>query len=207
LWTRPDHVGLLFGIFLYDRNTEQIGGAEPPPRFSVRRRVAVRECLMRSTVPVCGGRSPLALGIIERTVKLTLPFLVAGLLLTACKHTDTVRPHLTRAELQQEAALPRPSDSEIRQKIIGTWMPDPRTDSDEYQSMTIRPNGSFTTVISRKLVREGTWDVQSGMMRLTTTNGVPTQNGFRYHSISYVDDHNLVCGIDISVAGRMRFTK
>ena len=140
-------------------------------------------------------------------MKLTLPFLLAGLLLTACKHTDAVRPHLSEAELQQEAALPRPGDAEIRQKIIGTWVPDPRTDSDEYQSMTIRSDGSFTTVISRKVVREGTWDLQSGMMRLTTTNGAPTPNGFRYHSIGSVDDHNLVCGIDISVAGRMRFTK
>jgi hypothetical protein len=28
-----------------------------------------------------------------------------------------------------------------------------------------------------------------------------------FHAINLVDDHHLVCGIDISVAGRMRFTR
>ncbi|HZQ48174.1 MAG TPA: hypothetical protein VFC07_14255, partial [Verrucomicrobiae bacterium] len=68
-------------------------------------------------------------------------------------------------------------------------------------------DGSFTTIINKKLVREGEWILEHGMMRLTTTNGAPTPNGFRLHSIDYVDDRNLVCGIDISVGGRMRFTK
>ena len=146
-------------------------------------------------------------GGIERAMKLTLPVVLVSLLVTACKHTETVRPRLSEAELLQEMAHPRPTDADIRREITGTWIPGPRTDSDEYQSMTIRPDGSFATVISRKLVREGTWDLRSGMMRFTTTNGAPTPNGFRYHSIDYVDDHNLVCGIDLSVAGRMRFTK
>jgi len=54
----------------------KIGGDEPPPRFSVRRWVAVRECLVRSTVPVGGGRSPLSLAIMTRLV--TLLVLVIG---------------------------------------------------------------------------------------------------------------------------------
>ena len=39
---------------------EQIGGDEPPPRFSARHRAAIQEYFVRSTVPVGGGRSPLA---------------------------------------------------------------------------------------------------------------------------------------------------
>jgi hypothetical protein len=35
--------------------------SEPPPRFSVHW-AAIRECLVRSTVYVGGGRSPLAFG-------------------------------------------------------------------------------------------------------------------------------------------------
>ena len=140
-------------------------------------------------------------------MKLSIPILLAGVLLMACKHTDAVRPHFTKAERRREAALPRPNDAEIRRRIIGTWVPDPRTDDAEYESTTIRRDGSFTTVINRNLVRQGKWQVQSGMLRLSTTNGAPTPNGFRYHSIDYVDDHRLICGIDISMAGRMRFTK
>jgi hypothetical protein len=36
--------------------------SEPPPRFSVQRRVAIRGCLVRSTVTVGGGHSPLSFG-------------------------------------------------------------------------------------------------------------------------------------------------
>jgi len=42
---------------------EQVGGDEPPPRLSAQRRSALRERIVRPTVPVGGGRSPLALAI------------------------------------------------------------------------------------------------------------------------------------------------
>jgi len=40
---------------------QPVGGAEPPPRFSARHGATVRECLVRSTFPVGGGRSPRSL--------------------------------------------------------------------------------------------------------------------------------------------------
>ena len=43
-----------------ERIAQQVGGDEPPPRFSVQRRAAVREHTVRSTVRVGGGRSPLS---------------------------------------------------------------------------------------------------------------------------------------------------
>jgi hypothetical protein len=137
-----------------------------------------------------------------------LIFVLMSVLLTACQHAQ-ISPRLSQAELAQEAALKRPTDAEARLKMIGTWVAEARTDDDEYQTMTIRPDGSFVTVGSdcEKLVVEGTWRIESGMLRLTPTNGVHTPNGFRLHGIEYVDDHKLVCGIDISTAGRMRFTR
>ncbi len=39
-------------------NAQQAGGDEPPPRASVRGPAEIRESLVRSTVPVGGGRSP-----------------------------------------------------------------------------------------------------------------------------------------------------
>ena len=41
---------------------QQVGGDEPPPRVSVQCRAGIRECLVRSTDTVGGGRSPLAFG-------------------------------------------------------------------------------------------------------------------------------------------------
>jgi len=170
-------------------------------------------------------------------MKFAFTLLAVSVLLTACRHTEAAHQLLTDTEVNRtnfcgyaaghrptereneellvwarRAAEKRhiagmPTDEEIRRHIVGAWVPDPKTDSDEYQTMVIRSDGSFTAIINAKVVREGTWMVDGGMMRLTTTNGAPTLNGFRYHSIDYVDDHKLVCGIDISVAGRMRFTK
>ena len=102
------------------------------------------------------------------------------------------------------------SRSEIRGSPLESprrKLPDPQTDCDEYQALTIRPDGSFTAVITKRCVRKGTWLLEFGVIRLMTTNRAATSNGFRIHSIDYVDDHKLVCSIDISVAGRMKFTK
>ena len=44
------------------KKAEQVGGDEPPPRLSVRGGVGIRKRLVRSTVTVGGGRSPLAFG-------------------------------------------------------------------------------------------------------------------------------------------------
>jgi len=45
-----------------DPSAEQVGGDEPPPRYSVQRWAALREHLVRSTVPVGGCRSPQTFG-------------------------------------------------------------------------------------------------------------------------------------------------
>jgi len=122
-------------------------------------------------------------------------FLALCLLLAACKHGL--------------APQQRTTNDKIRQEIVGNWTLDERSDSDEYYKMIIRLDGSFATIPSdrTKRTREGTWQVDSGILRLITTNGIPTPNGFRLHPISHVDDHTLVCGIDISMAGRLRLKR
>jgi hypothetical protein len=55
----------------------KIGGDEPPPRFCVQHRTALRERRLRSTVSVGGGRSPLAFGHMARMVILIFIFLTA----------------------------------------------------------------------------------------------------------------------------------
>ena len=66
LWTRPDRVALSFGIFLYESNAEQFGRDEPPPSSSAGCRAEIRQCLLRSTVLVGGGRPRLAFGVNDK---------------------------------------------------------------------------------------------------------------------------------------------
>src|ERR1043165_6621214 len=54
---------------------QQVGGDEPPPRFSAPRQAAVRECLVRSTVTVGGGRSPLSFADIMKAFLCLCAFL------------------------------------------------------------------------------------------------------------------------------------
>jgi hypothetical protein len=55
-------VGAVFDLSHAIRSIQQIGRDEPPPCFSVQRGAAIRERLVRSTVTVGGGRSPLTFG-------------------------------------------------------------------------------------------------------------------------------------------------
>ena len=55
---------------------QQVGGDEPPPHLCARRRAAVRECLVRSTVSAGGGRSPATFGGSVTRMTISKPNLV-----------------------------------------------------------------------------------------------------------------------------------
>ncbi|MCX6924731.1 MAG: hypothetical protein NT154_16185 [Verrucomicrobia bacterium] len=99
------------------------------------------------------------------------------------------------------------SDTQIVQHIVGTWTLDPRSDSDEYQAITIRPDGSFTATTGRNKQVSGAWRVDRRVLFLGKPNASASLDYYGFHAVDVADDHHLVCGIDISVAGRMRFTK
>ena len=62
-----------------------------------------------------------------------------------------------------------PSDSEIRQKVTGTWIPD----SDASRSSEIKPDGSFVVREKNAVMAEGTWYVKAGVVISTITNASP----------------------------------
>lgn len=99
------------------------------------------------------------------------------------------------------------ADTDIIQHIVGTWVADPRTDSPEYQSITIRPDGSFTVATDKNVQVSGVWRVDRRVLFLGKPNASAPLDYYGLHAIDVADDHHLVCGIDISVAGRMRFRK
>lgn len=162
-------------------------------------------------------------------MKSALALLAASTLLTACKHAEVSgqpatqagtampvnpqgfypghppasaddRPAFFTPRTPEEAA----TDEEIVRHIVGTWVADPRTDSQEYQTITFRPDGSFTAGIGPKRLVSGLWRVDRHVLFLRKENAAPSEF-YGFHAIDRVDDHELVCGIDISVAGRMRF--
>jgi hypothetical protein len=99
------------------------------------------------------------------------------------------------------------ADTDLVQHIVGTWVLDPRTDSREYQSITIRPDGSFSATTGQNTQVSGAWRVDRRVLFLGKPNASAPLDYYGFHAVDVADDHNLVCGIDISVAGRMRFRK
>ncbi len=99
------------------------------------------------------------------------------------------------------------ADTEIVQHIVGAWVLDPRTDSDEYRTITLWPDGTFAAMTSRNEQVSGTWRVDRRVLFLGKAGASGPLDYTGFHALDLVDDHHLVCGIDISVAGRMRFTK
>jgi len=98
------------------------------------------------------------------------------------------------------------ADAEIVQSIIGAWHLDPKSDTDEYQTITIRPDGTFTAT-NRDKQLSGAWRVDRGVLFLGKSNASTPLDYPGFHTIDLVNDHHLVCGIGMSMAGRMRFTR
>jgi hypothetical protein len=158
-------------------------------------------------------------------VKSTLLLLVVSTLLTACRHAEvaqqgdgspnpsgtfTGRPGTSAASapvfFSPRTSVEVAADAEIVQHIVGAWVLDPRSDTDEYRSINFRPDGTFTATNGNKQL-SGAWRVDRGVLFLGKPNASTPLDYPGFHTIDLVDDHHLVCGIGISVAGRMRFTR
>jgi hypothetical protein len=160
------------------------------------------------------------------SAKSTLLLLAVGTLLTACRHADvapqpdgslnptgylTGRPG-TSADIGPVMFSPRTpaevaADTEIVQHIVGTWVADPLTDTPDYQAITIRPDGTFTATTGQNRQVSGAWRVDRRVLFLGKPNASAPLDYYGFHAIEVADGHHLVCGTDISVAGRMRFRK
>jgi hypothetical protein len=164
------------------------------------------------------------------SIKSASQVLAATVLLTACKHgvatrqaVDDSQPHNlnnpvgyipghppSSAEQQALGLAARTldevaADEAMAKRLIGTW-----TSADDlrwarYHVLTLRDDCSFMATNGNKEV-SGAWRVDRGILLLTEADAKPFDY-FGFHSITLLDDHQLVCGIDMSVAGRWRFTR
>jgi hypothetical protein len=157
-------------------------------------------------------------------VKSTVLLLAASTFLTACRHADVAHQPLgtrnpngtftgrtgTSAESVSVFFSPRTpaevtANAKIVQHIVGAWIVDKRPDTDEYQAITIRPDGTFTATNGNKQL-SGAWCVDRGVLFLGKQTPLRLLT-IGFHPIDLVNEHQLVCGIGMSVAGRMRFTR
>jgi hypothetical protein len=158
--------------------------------------------------------------------------LAATLALTACRHPEVAQQHATEpqanipvnpigfypghtpteAELNRfPPVVPTPeqaaADKATARRFVGTWTATDLSDSARwYPILLLRTDGSFAVTTKKgKLVSQGTWTFDRGVLLLRTQNTMPGYYGF--HVVYRIDEHHLVCGIDIDVAGRLSFTK
>jgi|SRR6516162_10101916 hypothetical protein len=165
-------------------------------------------------------------------MKLVVLTLLPALALTACRHAEVAQQHVTNpqasipvnpigfypghtpteAELQSlPSMLPTPeqaaADKATAQRFVGTWTAtDPSDSARRYPILLLSTDGTFAVTTKKgKLVSQGTWTFDRGVLLLKTRNTMPGYYGF--HVVYHIDDHHLVCSIDIDVAGRLSFTK
>lgn len=116
------------------------------------------------------------------------------------------------AEIQAfRPSTPTPEQAAAHQEILrhiaGTWTAADDSDAAAYPVLIIRSDGTFRVNSNRgKVVSEGTWSVDGRVLLLKKGGAAPAAY-YGFHAIDHIDDHNLVCGIGMSVAGRLRFTK
>lgn len=160
------------------------------------------------------------------SMRFALLLVAVGTILTGCRHAEVARqpgtspnpsgyvagrpgtnapsaPVFFSPRTPAEVAI----DTAIVQHIVGAWVLDPRTDSNQYQAITLRPDGSFAATTCRNEQVSGTWRVDRRVLFLGKPNASAPLDYYGFHAIDVADDHHLVCGIDISVAGRMRFMR
>jgi hypothetical protein len=128
--------------------------------------------------------------------------LILCFLTSACTHTPPEK---------------RSSEAEIQQHIAGSWTLDERSDIDGFRGLEISTDGTITSIkldSTRQLV--GTWLLDGRMLVVRPANPnivlLPDGNTANldeqsYYPVIFASEHELVCGLGISVAGRMRFKR
>jgi hypothetical protein len=147
------------------------------------------------------------------TAKLAYALLAVIALSISCKHTEVARKETPQVEAGKHfagtpTAAEVAADEETLKHILGTWQTadDPRWA--HYHLLTLRPDGSFTTVNTNRpnAACEGTWFLERGFLLLVKSDAAPFDY-YGFHRVRHVDDHHLVCGPGMSVAGELSFTK
>src|SRR5215471_3016945 len=151
----------------------------------------------------------------------------ATLALTACRNPEVAQQHATEpqanipvnpvgfypghpptdAELNRfPPVVPTPeqaaADKATAERFVGTWTAtDPSDSARWYPILVLRADGTFAVTTKKgKLVSQGIWTFDRGVLLLKTSKTMTGYYGF--HKVYHIDEHQLVCGIDMSVPGR-----
>ena len=149
----------------------------------------------------------------------------ATLLLTGCQHATSERvdadtqsasvtnpvgyyPGHTPSEIDSPAALTSKqiaTDEAMARRLVGTWVSADDLRWAGYHVLVLREDFSFTVTNGGKEV-SGVWRVYGGILLLTEAGAQPFDY-YGVHGIDHLDDHKLVCGIAMGVAGRYTFNR
>src|ERR1035438_5702051 len=105
-----------------------------------------------------------------------------------------VLPQASPAPITSRMLLPadrtKPSDEQIRRKILGTWI----VDGDPSRTVENKPDGSFVTHEGTELTAEGTLQVKDGFIVATMTNGSGPNATLEVESnkVVSIDDYKMV---------------
>lgn len=158
---------------------------------------------------------PPIFGCSAQIVKTTITVCLTSLLLAACSHIEKETPQTTRGPRHLEPER-RSTEAEIRQHIVGEWTVADGSDGCWYPTLIIGDDRTLVAVQTngnRAVI--GTWELDRTALRVTPTPAMfkaARQAGYHlnewdYYPVMYADDHELVMGLGISVAGRWRYKR
>ncbi len=124
-------------------------------------------------------------------MKLVITSLACVLMVVGCRHPEL-------------ALHQRPTASAIREKIVGTWRLERRSENGTLEPMTVvfEADGSFESSqnftdffpppASNGAYR-ATWQATDGYFTVTKSNSVPHSN-MQMFVVDYLGDHEMICG-------------
>jgi hypothetical protein len=150
-------------------------------------------------------------------MKLVITSLVCVLLATACRNASQIsdRPPTASVEPQPQ----RPTESQIRERIVGTWFLESWSPQGTPETITVifgadgsfESSRNFTDLVSPPRLAGGSksyramWQATDGYFTVTPSNSLPSCN-LQMFVVDRLDDHEMVCGHP-SVAGRDKFRR
>lgn len=134
-------------------------------------------------------------------MKHVITSLVCVLLLAACKHPSQTQHQFATA--MQPPKIQHLSASELRQKVVGTWLLDSWSKNGTPETITVVFGADGTFESSQNFTDphppspqaktyRATWQAEYGGFTVTQSNSLPCCN-LQVFQIERLDDHEMVC--------------
>jgi hypothetical protein len=132
----------------------------------------------------------------NETLKIFLLTISAALACLGCRSSSEVgHPGPIEAQIPYEDK-PRPSEAQIREKIVGTWT----SIGDKPYQMTFETDGTFVSALGYSNPQV-TWAISDSVVVLGHNHSFIVTNSFDVFHILRVDEHVPLIKRGISIAG------